>query len=76
MNEKPLSPYLKESVQPGSHTAAVIPDQINSGQDQQHEDTLGGGDASLAPKSLTECERRASDDCVFAGQSWDDPQSL
>jgi hypothetical protein len=39
-------------------------------------DTLSGGDASRAPKSLLESERRAKDDAILAGDDWDNQDEI
>lgn len=39
-------------------------------------DVLTGGDATRAPKSLRESERRAKDGAILAGDDWDNPEEI
>ena len=39
-------------------------------------DTVAGGDASKAPRSLREAERRAKKGAILAGDDWDNPEQI
>ena len=39
-------------------------------------DTVAGGDASKAPRSLREPERRAKKGAILAGDDWDNPEEI
>jgi hypothetical protein len=39
-------------------------------------DVLTGGDATRAPRSLRESERRAKDGKILAGDDWDNPENI
>lgn len=39
-------------------------------------DVLSGGDASRAPKSLREPERKPKGDAILAGHDWDAPDEM
>lgn len=39
-------------------------------------DVLGGGDATRAPRSLRESERRPKDGAILAGDDWDNPDEI
>lgn len=39
-------------------------------------DVLTGGDATRAPKSLRESERRAKNGAILAGNDWDTPDEI
>jgi hypothetical protein len=45
------------------------------GDEDEHGDVLTGGDASKAPHSLSETERRPIEG-ASSGTSWDDPDEL
>ncbi|MBF0724096.1 MULTISPECIES: hypothetical protein [Sanguibacter] len=39
-------------------------------------DTVAGGDASKAPRSLREAERQAKKGAILAGDDWDNPEEI
>ncbi|SDD06002.1 hypothetical protein SAMN05216410_2730 [Sanguibacter gelidistatuariae] len=61
----------------GATPVPTVPDARYHDADQPGMgDVLSGGDASRAPKSLREPERRPKGDAILAGHDWDAPEEI